>query len=97
VISAKERKRATRLGKVFDDALARATMKVRSCGQLIGLDKIRADIAWKAALKATGFEANEPYQMPGDLGEVTQDILDVVYPLFEQALEAARPPTPKGD
>lgn len=79
-------------GKKFDDALARATMCVRSCGKLTGLDKVRAPIAWKAALKATGYEfETDGFVLPASAGELTAEINDIAAELFVRAVEAARP------
>lgn len=77
-------------GSRFDAALARATMCVRSCDKLTGLDKVRAPIAWKAALKATGYEFEAGFVLPSSAGELTAEINDIATELFDRAVEAAR-------
>jgi len=60
-LTSKQKKHIKDRGAQFDNALARATMCVRSCGKLIGMEKVRAPIAWRAALAATGY----PFETEG--------------------------------
>lgn len=85
-----EKNHARAVGKPFDDALARATMVVRSSSKLIGLDKIRAPIAWRAALKATGYELDvDGFVFPKSV-EATVEITEIASDLYERAVQAAR-------
>lgn len=83
----REKSHAKKLGSAFDHALEIATMVVRSNNKLVGLDKIRAEIAWRAALKATGYPGANPLSVPVHTGDDTQEIIDE---LFEKAVNAAR-------
>lgn len=86
----KEKNHARAIGQRFDDALARATMLVRSSGKLTGLDKIRAPIAWRAALKATGYEFDvDGFVFPKSV-ESTAEITEIASELYDRAVTAAR-------
>jgi hypothetical protein len=89
-LSSKERRHIADKGKQFTDALARATMCVRSCGQLVGLEKVRAPIAWRAALTATGYEQDvDGMVFPKDF-EPTVEINEIAAELYVRAVKAAQ-------
>lgn len=86
-----EKKHAKAQGRRFDDALARATMSVRSNAKLIAADKLRACIAWHAALFATGYEHVNGFVMPQKgCGDPTQEMADIANVAFHEAVNAAQ-------
>ena len=50
-----EQRHAKKIGARFYAALAKATLIVHKRRELVGADMTRSTIAWKAALRATGY------------------------------------------
>lgn len=95
-LTAAEKKHVNDHAAEFSEALERATMKVRSAAKLVGLDVVRAEIAVKAALTATGYETG-PFVLPKSAGPPTQEMQDIAQMVYAEAVEVARPPALKGE
>jgi len=77
-------------GDRFATALAFATLAVRQDGRLTGLDRIREPLAFKAALRATGYEQARYVPPPVKPGGLPTDINEIAQLVFDRAVEAAR-------
>lgn len=84
-----EKKHIKKQGERFTLALCHATMVVRASPHFVGLDKVRAPIAWQAALKATGYNT-APFVLPPDAGDPMSETDEIAAQLFEDAVYAAR-------
>src|SRR5215471_15270994 len=83
-----ERNHVRTTGKAFEVAHQATTWTVKSSGKLVGLDTVRDPIAWKAALKATGYKVPGMVFPRGVL--IEQEMQDLADALFADAVEAAR-------
>ena len=75
----------------FNSALGAATLSVRNCRSLVGLDKLRDPIAFEAAMRATGADP-VPLSLDGiqkHWSAVTQDFQEMCEKLLEEATAAA--------
>lgn len=73
----------------FHKVLVICNMTVREDARFIGLDKIRSQIAFQAALQATGFE-RRPLKLSKDCGEMYEATQRAADDLFAKAMEAAK-------
>jgi len=74
----------------FNAALAKATMSVRQDARFVGLNKIREPLAYRAALKATGYPDADAFAVPKEAGEPNVGVQEACDQAFEAAVEAAR-------
>jgi hypothetical protein len=75
-----------RMQRAFD--LAHFEIKQDSC--LVGLEKIRKEMAHAAALEATGFERKRPWASSKDCGRPEQRMMDICAEVMPKAVAAAR-------
>jgi len=85
----RERTHITACGDRFRRAHSAAAMVVWRDSHLIGLDTVRAPLAFWAAMKGTGYESARYVPPPVPPGGPT-DFYDVVSKLFDRAADAAR-------
>jgi len=89
---ASEREHIQKFGRVeFQKRLVMANMCCRQDARFVGLDKIRSQIAFQAALQATGYE-QRPLKLVG-CGGITgtgADGMKAADELFARAIAAAR-------
>lgn len=77
--------------KRWNEALAAATMVVRTDPALVGLDKIRVPLAYHAALMATNCPDHPGgFVIPKEAGRPHQGIQEIVDHCFATAVEIAR-------
>jgi hypothetical protein len=74
--------------EAFDSALAKATICVRSCPALVGMNKIREPLAFSAALEATGYIIGG-FAVPPEAGPPNPQTQAIVDKLFRDAVAAA--------
>jgi hypothetical protein len=85
-----EKKHIEKIGnKEFQRRLVMANMVVRQDARFVGLDKIRSQIAFQAALQATGFE-RRALKLSKDCGDMIAETQRAADELFGRAIEAAR-------
>lgn len=77
------------LGHNWSRVLAAASLSVRLDPKLVGLDKIRAPLAIRAALKATGCADCEGFVVPKDAGPSVAGFQKICDAAFEAAFIAA--------
>lgn len=75
----------------FAVALSRVTISVRGNSAFVGLNKIREPLAYRAALKAIGYEGINGFAIPKEAGAPVGDVQDIVDRAFAEAVEAAAP------
>jgi len=86
---ASERDHIQKFGRVeFQKRLILANMTCRNDARFVGLDKIRSQIAFQAALQATGFE-HRTLKLLG-CGPTEGPGMKAADELFARAIEAAR-------
>jgi hypothetical protein len=86
--SPKEKRHIKDAGQRFNRALALATLCVRQDRRLTGLDRIREPLAYKAALRATGYE-DARFVVPTAAGRPHAGINAIVAEVFDRAVAAA--------
>jgi len=86
-----EKKHIKEYGELkFHKALIIANMTVREDARFVGLDKIRGQIAFQAALQATGY----PYRalkISKDCGDMFEAVQRAADDVFAKAIAAAKP------
>ncbi|HEX8836774.1 MAG TPA: hypothetical protein VF748_07555 [Candidatus Acidoferrum sp.] len=73
----------------FHRHLVAANMCVREDARFIGMDKIRSQIAFQAALAATGYE-RQHLKLSKDCGKMEADTQRATDELFGRAIQAAK-------
>lgn len=73
----------------FHKVLVVCNMTVRSDARFIGLDKIRSQIAFQAALQATGYE-RRALKLSKDCGTMEEPTQRAADELFGKAIQAAK-------
>jgi hypothetical protein len=79
-----------KLGERWPEAVAAASLSVRTNTKLVGLDKIRNDLVLQAAFHATGLEGHEGFVAPRSAGKPTQEMQDIIDAAFADAVTAVR-------
>jgi hypothetical protein len=80
--------------KVGEDRIRRAFdlahYEIKQDSRLVGLLKIRAEMAHAAALEATGFQRERPWAPSDACGEPTQEMMDICTDVMPKAVAAAK-------
>jgi hypothetical protein len=77
---------AARIQRAFD----LAHYAIRQGSKLVGLKRVREEMAYAAALEATGFKSKRPWAPSKACGVPTQVMLDICAEVFPIAIAAAR-------
>jgi hypothetical protein len=77
---------AARVQRAFD----LAHFEIKQDSRLVGLEKIRKEMAHAAALEATGFERKRPWAPSKDCGRPEQRMMDICAEVMPKAVAAAR-------
>ena len=74
----------------FQRAFDLAHYAIRKGSKLVGLERIREEMAYAAALEATGFKSKRPWAPSEACGVPTQVMWDICAEVFPIAIVAAR-------